>query len=96
MDNNTFDYHDISEILTQGIFSTMVKPVGQRCNLNCSYCYYLRPGTQAPELMSEEILEEYIRQYINSQNSDSISFCWHGGEPTTAGLAGKDRGRTGI
>ena len=35
---NTFDYHDISEIITEGTFSTMVKPVGQRCNLNCSYC----------------------------------------------------------
>ena len=81
-----FDYHDISDILTDGAFSTMVKPVGQRCNLNCSYCYYLRSGSSASGLMSEPLLEEYIRQYISGQKADSISFCWHGGEPTTAGL----------
>ena len=81
-----FDYHDLSDILTDGAFSTMVKPVGQRCNLNCSYCYYLRSGSSASGLMSEPLLEEYIRQYISGQKADSISFCWHGGEPTTAGL----------
>lgn len=87
---NIFDYYDISEILTEGIFSTMAKPVGPSCNLNCSYCYYLKHGTKMHHngfrIMAEDMLEEYIRQYISSQNSDSISFCWHGGEPTIAGV----------
>jgi uncharacterized protein len=84
---NIYDYNDLSEILTEGIFSTMVKPVGQRCNLNCTYCYYRKPERKESGLMSETLLEEYIRQYITGQDSDIISFCWHGGEPTTAGLA---------
>lgn len=83
---NIFDYHDISEIISDVAFTSMAKPVGKRCNLNCSYCYYLKSERQSTGLMSEAILEEYIRQYIGGQNSDSISFCWHGGEPTTAGL----------
>lgn len=83
---NIFDYHDISEIISDGAFSSMVKPVGKRCNLNCSYCYYLKSERDSTGLMSEAVLEEFIRQYIGGQDSHSISFCWHGGEPTTAGL----------
>ena len=37
-------------------------------------------------LMSEELLEEYIRQYICGTSQQSVSFCWHGGEPLMAGL----------
>ena len=69
-----FDYEHLSEILTEGIFSTMAKPVGRRCNLNCSYCYYLKKGksihSSGPEIMDETMLEEYIRQYIN------VPFVW--------------------
>lgn len=86
--SHIFDYEHISDILTEGVFSTMAKPVGRRCNLNCSYCYYLKKDKPAltPEIMNEEILEEYIRQYIKGQETDSVTFCWHGGEPTIAGL----------
>lgn len=83
----TLNYEHISQIMTEGVFSTMVKPVGQRCNLNCSYCYYRKNAhTSKPEFMNKQLLEEYIRQYITGQNSDSVTFCWHGGEPTLAGL----------
>ena len=65
----------------------MAKPVGRRCNLNCSYCYYLKKDkpTRDPGagIMSEQMLEEYIRQYITGQNTDSVTFCWHGGESNT-------------
>ena len=86
--SNIFDYEHISDILNKGIFSTIVKPVGKRCNLNCSYCYYRDKSSHAKgsEIMNAQILEEYIRQYIQGQDSDSITFCWHGGEPTVAGL----------
>ena len=36
--------------------------------------------------MSMEILENYIRQYIESQEVDKVTFVWQGGEPTLAGL----------
>lgn len=83
---NTFDFLDVSGIVSERNFSTMAKPVGARCNLNCTYCYYLKRGREGSGIMNEEILEEYIRQYISSQQSDQVTFCWHGGEPTTAGI----------
>jgi uncharacterized protein len=36
--------------------------------------------------MSDEVLEEFIRQYIQGQNCNEIVFSWQGGEPTLAGL----------
>ena len=36
--------------------------------------------------MSEDLLETYIRQYIEGASQEEISFCWHGGEPLMAGL----------
>ena len=36
--------------------------------------------------MSEELLETYIRQYIQGASQQTITFCWHGGEPLMAGL----------
>lgn len=36
--------------------------------------------------MSEELLETYIRQYIEGASQQEISFCWHGGEPLMAGM----------
>lgn len=61
----------------------MLKPVGSRCNLACNYCYYLEKGKlypgQAP--LSEELLETFIRQYIEAQTMPEVLFTWHGGEP---------------
>lgn len=61
----------------------MAKPVGSACNLSCSYCYYRE--TQ-PRMMSDAVLEEFVRQYIAMQTTDSVLFTWHGGEPTLRGL----------
>lgn len=36
--------------------------------------------------MSDEVLENYIRQYITSQNTPEVSFAWQGGEPTLLGV----------
>ena len=85
--SNTLDINDISKILSQRAFGTMIKPIGSRCNLNCTYCYYLhrdKNHSQETSLMSEELLEEYIKQYIEAQQVDTVTFCWHGGEPTLA------------
>ncbi len=71
-------------------FQVFVKPVGARCNLHCSYCYYLeKPGIARSvpgACMSDEILEQYIRQHIEASTEPEIFFSWHGGEPTLAGL----------
>jgi uncharacterized protein len=71
-------------------FQVFVKPVGARCNLHCSYCYYLeRQGVSRSVqggCMSDEMLERYIRQHIEASTEPDIFFSWHGGEPTLAGL----------
>lgn len=71
-------------------FHAMVKPSGSSCNLACAYCYYLHKQDllgQAPmPRMSDEVLEQHIRQYIESQSGDEVVFSWQGGEPTLLGL----------
>lgn len=71
-------------------FHAMVKPASSRCNLNCTYCYYLSKKElfhqeNAPR-MSEEILELHISQYIEAQTGKEVVFSWQGGEPTLLGL----------
>lgn len=62
----------------------MLKPVGARCNLACDYCYYLSKqqlyADERRHLMSEQLLEEFTRQYISAQTTDEVLFTWHGGE----------------
>ena len=71
-------------------FHVVMKSVGSRCNLNCGYCYYLDKDDTLPDVgaerMSDELLEEFTRQYIAGQDVDSILFNWHGGEPALLGL----------
>ena len=70
-------------------FGTLVKPVGSACNLRCDYCYYLEKaslyGNREP-IMDDDLLDRYIRQYIEAVNAPVVTFCWHGGEPLLAGL----------
>lgn len=61
----------------------MLKPVGSKCNLDCDYCYYLEKENlyqKKNPVMSEELLERFIKQYIESQTMPEIMFTWHGGE----------------
>lgn len=62
----------------------MLKPIGAVCNLRCNYCYYLEKKNLYPDsknfVMSEQVLEEFIEQYMNSQTTRQILFTWHGGE----------------
>jgi uncharacterized protein len=71
-------------------FHVMTKPIGPICNLDCKYCFYLEkenlyPGNSKWK-MSDEVLETYIRQYIEQQGTPEISFAWQGGEPTLLGV----------
>jgi len=62
----------------------MLKPSGSACNLNCEYCYYLEKELLYPsvksQLMSNQLLEKFIEQYLDSQTQPQIMFTWHGGE----------------
>lgn len=67
----------------------MVKPRGAVCNLDCKYCYFLSkeklyPGSDFR--MSENLLDDYTRQYIEAQRFPEVTFAWQGGEPTLMGL----------
>ena len=73
-------------------FQVMVKPVGPACNLACDYCFYLEKEKLYPEkskqdyIMSDTILETFIKQYIKSQPTQQVDFIWQGGEPALAGF----------
>ena len=72
-------------------FHIMAKPHGPICNLDCTYCYYLeKENLYAAKgrdyRMSDTVLESYIRQYIQSQPAQHVSFAWQGGEPTLLGV----------
>lgn len=67
----------------------MVKPIGSACNLDCHYCYYRDKSeiySGSTPRMSEELLDIYVRQYLEGASQQNVSFCWHGGEPLMAGL----------
>lgn len=63
----------------------MLKPAGAHCNLACKYCYYLEKNKFYPtaqrHLMSDEMLEQFTREYIEAQTMSQVLFTWHGGEP---------------
>lgn len=63
----------------------MLKPTGAHCNLACKYCYYLEKNKLYPtaqrHLMSDEMLEQFTREYIEAQTMSQVLFTWHGGEP---------------
>ena len=63
----------------------MLKPAGAHCNLACKYCYYQEKNKLYPtaqrHLMSDEMLEQFTREYIEAQTMNQVLFTWHGGEP---------------
>ncbi len=68
----------------------MTKPIGPICNLDCKYCFYLEKEAMYPSgekwKMPDDVLEQYIRQYIEHQDVPEINFAWQGGEPTLLGV----------
>ncbi len=71
-------------------FHLMIKPHGPVCNLNCTYCYYLEKKKLYPDAkdftMNYIVLEDFIRQYIESQDVPVVTFGWQGGEPSLPGI----------
>ncbi|MFT5368488.1 MAG: hypothetical protein ACI8V2_003454 [Candidatus Latescibacterota bacterium] len=69
----------------------MAKPSGAVCNIDCTYCFYLEKEKLYPEKgkewkMSDDTLEQYVKQYIEAQDVPEVNFAWQGGEPTLMGI----------
>ncbi len=62
----------------------MLKPAGSLCNLRCKYCYYLEKSQLYQQdknhVITDALLEKFIKDYIESQVSPEVLFTWHGGE----------------
>ncbi len=70
-------------------FHVLGKPSGATCNLDCTYCFFLTKEKLYPDSrfrMTDDLLETYIRQLIESQRAPEVTISWQGGEPTLMGL----------
>lgn len=85
----TLTLNDAVRLTGPASFNIMLKPAGSRCNLACKYCYYLDKadiyGGREP-VMSDEMLETVVREYIAANEVPEVTFNWHGGEPLVLGL----------
>lgn len=61
-----------------------IKPVGNHCNLSCSYCYAKPFKSEKYSVLPIELLEKIVREAFSVTDNLIVSF--HGGEPTMAGL----------
>ena len=70
-------------------FHLLSKPTGAICNLDCKYCFFLSkealyPGSKFR--MSDDVLEKYIKQLLESHKSPDVNVAWQGGEPMLMGI----------
>lgn len=66
-------------------FHLLAKPSGSTCNIDCTYCFFLSKEALYPNeksRMSEDTLEVYIRQLLESHRTPRVTVAWQGGEPT--------------
>lgn len=77
----------------QVIFKTV-----ERCNINCSYCYYFNGGDRSyrerPARITEEIVSsvaEFLREGVLDLGIPSMQIVFHGGEPLMQGKRRFDR-----
>lgn len=71
----------------------LIKPVGDHCNLRCSYCYEtLRLSMSKQKVMKMSQIEIYLNNFVGKDSGITDIFI-HGGEPL---LAGKEFFRTFI
>jgi len=78
---------NISPIKLDTIENVMIKPVSDICNLACTYCYEGDGDNRYKySTMPLSTLELIIEQSFQNVK-DQITFLWHGGEPTLAGIS---------
>ncbi len=78
-------------------YHLLAKPAGAACNLGCQYCFFLSkenlyPARESP-LMTDTLLETYIRQLMQSSPGPQVDVAWQGGEPM---LRGRDFFRRSV
>ncbi|WP_036817315.1 anaerobic sulfatase maturase, partial [Photobacterium sanctipauli] len=81
-----------TQTITPSGCHVMAKPTGSKCNIDCTYCFYLEkeklyPDRSSDWMMDDTTLDLYIQQQIEAQSGDEVIFAWQGGEPTLRGLA---------
>lgn len=65
----------------------IIKITGNSCNLRCGYCYYNGVDQTIGSIMSYELLEKFLFEYVKLFKSNNrLIFIWHGGEPLLAGI----------
>jgi uncharacterized protein len=72
----------LSRLGTQ-VVELVIKPIGDACNLNCSYCN-TRTGARIETRMDETTLEAVLRNALVAPIAQ-LRLTWHGGEPMMAG-----------
>ena len=81
-------------------FHLLAKPTGAICDLASSYCFFLDkelryPGSLFP--MSDEVLENYIRQLIEGHRTPQVTVAWQGVTiPVSAAAASKPSSATAV
>ena len=71
-----------------GRLSLLVKPVGDACNLACSYCFYRGAGPaggEVPPRMPESVLAALLAQALRPGGAATVELAWQGGEPLLMG-----------
>lgn len=74
---------------TPSAFHLLSKPSGAVCNLDCKYCFFLSKEALYPGSnfrMSDDMLESYISQLLESHISNDVNVAWQGGEPMLMGM----------
>jgi hypothetical protein len=64
-------------------FHLLAKPSGATCNIDCKYCFFLSKEALYPndkQRMSENTLETYIRQLLESHRTPQVTVAWQGGQ----------------
>lgn len=61
-----------------------IKPAGNYCNLDCTYCYASPFRSKQFELLPLTVVEKIIKEAFLV--ADDVIITWHGGEPTLPGV----------
>ena len=80
---------DTRPLTAPAAFHVLAKPAGPICNLDCEYCFFLSKEALYPGdrfRMSDDVLDLYIRQLIESHPGPEVTIAWQGGEPTLMGV----------